>query len=137
MIEALQGIASNLDQTPGPVLHQVHEVLSELIGAKLIGTGLEIVAHLSQAAGVQINGLGAFPTQGKFAEVALVECLKTGVFVGIHRTSPDRPFRNGGDQVSTGELRLCRVAASFNKVVNGTPTTLRSVGAHYYSVRYT
>ena len=98
LIETLQRIAGNLDQTPGPVLDQMHEILLELIGAKLIGTGLEIVADLSQATGVQIDGLGAFATQSEFGEVALVQCLKTSVFVSVHYTSPDRPLRNGVGQ---------------------------------------
>jgi hypothetical protein len=93
----------------------MHEILLELIGAKLIGTGLEIVADLSQATGVQIDGFGAFAAQGEFGEVALVQCLKTGVFVGVHHISPDRPFHNGGGQESTDEFDLCRVAASFNQ----------------------
>ena len=116
LIETLQGIAGNLDQTPGAMLDQVHEILLELIGAKLVGTGIEMVAHLSQAAGVQVDGLGAFAPQGEFGEVALVQCLKAGVVVGVHQTSPDRPFHSGRDQGSTDELRLCRVAASFNTV---------------------
>jgi len=40
--------------------------------------------------------------------------LKTSVVVGVHDASPDRPFRNRRGQESTDDLRLCRVAASFN-----------------------
>jgi len=55
--------------------------------------------------------------QGEFGEVALVQSLKTSVFVSVHHTSPDRPLRNGVGQGSTDEFDLCRVAASFNKAL--------------------
>jgi hypothetical protein len=74
----------------------MHEILPELIGAKLIGTGIEEIAHLSQAMGVQVNRFGAFAPQGEFGEVALVQCLKTDVFVGVHHTSPDKPSEMEG-----------------------------------------
>lgn len=96
------------------MLDQVHEILPELIGAKLVGRGVEEVADLPQAAGVHIDGLGAFAPQGEFGEVALVQGLEASVFVGVHGVSPLVPFRAGRDQRSTDELRLCRVAASFN-----------------------
>jgi hypothetical protein len=65
-----------------------------------------------------------------------MQVLKTSGFIEVHGASPDRPFRGGRGQESTDDLKLCRVAASFNQVVNGTQTTLRSVGAHYHW-RYT
>lgn len=93
---------------------------SELIGAKLSETGIEEVADLPQATGVQIDDFGAFAPQGEFAEVALVQGLEASVFVDIHGCAPDRPFRSGRGQESTGDLGLCRVAASFNKTLNRT-----------------
>ncbi len=115
MIETLQGIAGNLDQTPGPMLDQMHEILPELIAAKLIRTGVEEMTHLSQTARLQVNGFGAFAPQGELGEVALVVVLKAGVFIGRHGLFPGRPFWNGGGQGSTDEFDLCRTAASFNK----------------------
>src|SRR5690554_7505707 len=80
-----------------------------------------MVAHLSQAAGVEVDGLGAFAPQGEFVMVALMQNLKTSVVVGVHDVSPDRPFRNRRGQESTDDLRLCRVAASFNKPIKFVP----------------
>ena len=41
------------------------------IGAKLAGTGIEIVAHLPQAVDVKVNGPGAFPAQGSADDLDL------------------------------------------------------------------
>ena len=113
--ETLDGIAGNLDQTPGAVFHQVHEVLPELIGAKLVGTGIEIIADLAQAPGIQIDGLVAFAAQGEFSEVALIQGLKAGMVLSIHGVSPLTPSRMERGQRSTDEFDPCRVAASSNQ----------------------
>jgi hypothetical protein len=41
------------------MLDQVHEILLELISAKLVGTGIEEIADLPQAAGAEVDGFGA------------------------------------------------------------------------------
>jgi hypothetical protein len=46
-----------------------------------------------------------------------MQVLKTSGFIEVHGASPDRPFRGGRGQESTDDLKLCRVAASSNKLL--------------------
>ena len=79
------------------MFHQVHEILLQLIGAKLVGAGVEILADLSQTAGIQIDGFVALAPQGQFGEVALIQGLESGMVLSIHDVSPRRPSRHGRD----------------------------------------
>jgi hypothetical protein len=47
----------------------------------------------------------------------LMQVLKTSGFIEVHGASPDRSFRGGRGQESTDDLKLCRVAASFNEAL--------------------